>query len=160
MKRFATVAVSAVVIAVMIGVYVNQSPQNTQNAQQASSIEPAAGQQQTPSDAVEESIKRIEKTMQEMEEQNNERNAQEQDDNPGDQSANTTEAPGIQNLNAPNEPTGDGMTEIIHAESMQNDDSTSTGDAAEDVQQIEPAAGDVDTSSDESGMNQETQDRQ
>ena len=153
MKKFATVALSALVIAVMIGVYVNQGPQNTTEGERASGIEPAAGQQPA-SDAVEESIKRIEKTMQEMEKRNNSLKPEDKKaDKVGDQSrTETPETPGIENLNAPTEPTGDGVTEIIHAESMKGDNTQKTGenaaDTADRVQEIQPAAGDIEDAKD------------
>jgi hypothetical protein len=143
MKRFAAIALSALVIALLIGVYAGQTPQDAANGQRASTIEPAAGQQ-PDSDAVEKSIQRIEQTMEEMEKQNNTLKPEKQDDKAGDQSsAGTRQAPGIENLNAPTEPTGDGVTEIIHAESMKGDNGAETEEAAEPVQKIKPAAGRV-----------------
>ena len=146
MKQFTTLALSALAIAVMIGVYVNQSPQSTQS-ERASAIEPAAGQQPA-SDAVEESIKRIEKTMQEMDKRNNAWQPQDQDTGnataTGDQNRSSMpEKPGIENLNAPREPTGDGMTEIIHAEGMTSEPKQDSETVADKVQAIKPTADDV-----------------
>lgn len=142
MKRFTVFAVSTFLVVFLIGVYVANTTTVSVNNNRVQEIEPAAGQQSN-TDAVEESIKRIEKTMEEMEKNNNALKPGNQDKNNqvGDQGrAETREKPGIENLNAPREPAGDGVTEIIHAESMKRDNKD---EASDQVQDIEPAAGDA-----------------